>query len=103
MAKKTARNKSKAAPRRATKTRNTRRAAKKKVKPANTACYVTVSPPTVSIQRARPKSGHTAGPCEGFEQLKSATLDCLISAIEDAERQLTACKRAATIEQLRSP
>jgi hypothetical protein len=68
--------------------------------PQSTALYVAVSPLNVAITRDKPTSGKPLGPCADFEQAKSAAIDALIAAIEDAERQLAACKRATTIDEL---
>jgi hypothetical protein len=102
MAKKTTRNKAKAAAPRRTDKRRAKRGVKPTDAPQRAACYVAVSPPTVAILATQPKSIPASGPCDGFEQTKDAALECLIAAIEEAERKLAACKRATTIEQLRS-
>ncbi len=66
--------------------------------PATEACYVSVAQVTVAISPAKGKAGGAA--CGDFDAAKSATIDGLIEAIEAAERQLAACKRATTIEEL---
>lgn len=68
--------------------------------PASDACYVSVSPATVTISPAKGKAGGAA--CQDFDAAKSAAIEGLIAAIEAAERQLTACKRASTIEGLKA-
>ena len=68
--------------------------------PAASAYYVSFSPLRVSIAHDKPKSGSRSGPTATFEEVRGAAIDALVAGIEDAERQLTACKRAASVEAL---
>jgi hypothetical protein len=68
--------------------------------PATGGCYVSVSQVAVTISPAKGKAGGAA--CDGFEAAKNAAIDGLIESIEAAEAQLAACKRAATIEELKT-
>jgi hypothetical protein len=62
--------------------------------------YVTVSPLSVAILRHKPKAARASGPCESFQQARTAAIDLLVVAIEDAERMLADCKRATRIDDL---
>lgn len=66
--------------------------------PSTEACYVSVSNVTVTVSPAKGKAGGAA--CHDFDAAKNAALDGLIAAIEAAEKQLAACKRATTIVEL---
>ncbi len=66
--------------------------------PATEACYVSVSNVMVTVSPAKDKAGSAA--CHDFEAAKNAAIDGLIAAIEAAEDQLAACKRATTIAEL---
>jgi hypothetical protein len=66
--------------------------------PAPEACYVSVSNVTVTVSAAKGKAGGAS--CHDFDAAKNAAIDGLIAAIEAAEEQLAACKRATTIVEL---
>jgi hypothetical protein len=83
------------------KARPAARGAKQNSRPAPAACYVSVAPAKLSIARARPITGDAAA-CTTFQQARDAAVESLVAAIEQAERQLTECKRASSIEQLQA-
>ena len=91
-----------AAARKQTKTPPAKRSANARAAPPTAAFYVTVSPPRVAIVREKPARNGATGPCPTFEQAKAAAIDALVAAIEDAERQLARCKRANSVDELRT-
>ncbi len=70
--------------------------------PQAPAVYIAVSPACVVISAEKPKGAKAAAACAGFEAAKHAVIGALVGAIEDAERQVAACKRATTIDELRA-
>ncbi|MGD9720969.1 MAG: hypothetical protein AB7O59_02820 [Pirellulales bacterium] len=69
---------------------------------SNSEYFVLISAAKVSIVKSKPNGGAAAAVCRSFEEAKSAAIDALIDAIEQAERQLTACKQAKSIDALAS-
>ena len=68
----------------------------------NSTCYVTVSPLQITVAGQKPKDAPPSAACANFEQAREAAMDGLLERIEEAERKLLACKRAATLDELRS-
>lgn len=64
------------------------------------AFYVQATPRAALISEQKPKGGASAGPFTTFAEAKQAAIDALVMAIEEAEEQLLAIKRAETFEQL---
>jgi hypothetical protein len=104
MAKKTAPKKktpvaaTKSAPKKSTAKSPSVKAAPSNNGPAMEACFVSVSSVTVVVSPAKGNAGGAA--CQDFEAAKNAAIDGLIAAIEAAEEQLAACKRATSIAEL---
>lgn len=69
---------------------------------ANNGLYVAVASARLAIGESKSALGGPSTACRGFDEAKLAAIDGLIAAIEDAERKLTACKRATTLEDLRA-
>ncbi len=88
-------------PARAAARRSTKPPAVTNASPALESCYVAVSPLTVTLTATKPKGSRANGPCADFAAARSAAIDALLSAIEQGERQLMACKRATDFDALR--
>jgi hypothetical protein len=62
--------------------------------------YVSNPPAMVTITNQKPSDATPAKQFTAFDAAKSAAIDALIAAIENAEQELLALKRAASYDQL---
>jgi hypothetical protein len=81
--------------------------AKSKPKPAATraakpAIYLAASELHVSASSAKPKVGEARGPYVEIAEARTAAMDLLLAAIEQAEARLLVVRRANSLEALRS-
>jgi hypothetical protein len=74
--------------------------AKTKASGSKTAYYVTEAASAVVVSDQKPKNAAQVRQYASFDEAKSAAVDGLVQAIEDAERQLVALKRAASYKEL---
>jgi hypothetical protein len=74
--------------------------AKAKASGRKSTYYVTEPGLVVLVSDQKPKGAGRVRQCARFEEAKSAAVDGLVQAIEDAERQLVALKRAASYKEL---
>ena len=72
--------------------------ARANAKPKKSTFYVTEASPSI-LSNEKPKEGDAAA-FATFEDARLAAIDRLLQTIEDAERQLTALKRARQFEHL---
>ncbi len=90
----------KSAPKKSAAKQNAAKATAASNGPAKGVYYVSVSQVAVTVLPAKGKA--SGAPCDDFAAAKSAAIDGLIESIEAAEARLAACKRAATIEELKT-